>query len=117
MMVARLSAANIDSTLRQVQSVLMILSERSPIRDPDTSTAERQSVLDSAFRQLAHTSHGLFYLDLKGNLLVSSSLDSEMMPDLELIRVSDLQARLVPLIIHKCLLCLATHLTLLFPLR
>ena len=84
MMLARLSAATLDSTLRQVQSVLVLLSDQSSIRSSDASLAERQSALEDAYHQISHTSQYLFYFDSSGGLIASASRKEKALSQAEL---------------------------------
>lgn len=71
-MLARLSAANLDSSLRQIQSVLTILGERDVIQDPAADPVQRQDALDNAFRQISMSSSGIWMLDSSASLIASS---------------------------------------------
>lgn len=75
-MLARLSAATLDLTIRQVQSVLTILSENNYMRDPAVDPLTRQIILEDSYRQISQTSKALFFLDPDMNLLASKTDES-----------------------------------------
>jgi len=87
MMLARLSAANLDLSLRQIQSVLTVLSERDVIRDPAADPAQRQQALENAYQQISMSSAGLWMFDSSASLISSSS--PAINPQIELADLHD----------------------------
>ncbi len=65
-MLARLSAATVDSTLNHIRSVLLIVSGRNSLRDPAASPMDRQDVLQAAFDQILLGDHSIYLLDEVG---------------------------------------------------
>ncbi len=86
MMLARLSAANLDSALRQIQSVLTILSERIVIQDPAADPALRQQALDNAYRQISTSIAGIWLLNSSANLIASSGSATSQQVKLDTLR-------------------------------
>lgn len=67
-MLARLSAATLDSNLRHIQSVVQILATRSVLRDPTASAAQIQAALDEGYDQISQAGQGIYLLDPAGRL-------------------------------------------------
>jgi signal transduction histidine kinase len=65
-MLARLSAATLDSNLRHVNSVLRIIASRTMLRDPAAISEDVQVALDEGFAQVRHASQGIYLLDKSG---------------------------------------------------
>lgn len=65
MMLARLSATTLDSTLRHVKSTLVILAEQPILRDPEAGKERIAAILDTAFTQIDIFSHAIYLLDGK----------------------------------------------------
>jgi PAS domain S-box-containing protein len=98
MMLARLSAATLDSTIRQVQSVLAVLSDRDALRQPDYDPLRRQAILAEAFQQLGMASRGLYLYDLSGRLLASTPNKSLLLTQNDLTGLRSLQPNNVPVL-------------------
>jgi len=86
-MLARLGATTVDSTLNHIRSVLLIVSGRSPLRDPAASPAERQEVLQAAFDQILLGNHSIYLFDAQGVPISvvgenASGISQEILPDL-----------------------------------
>jgi signal transduction histidine kinase/HAMP domain-containing protein len=88
-MLARLSAATLDSSLRQIESVLVILSERVPIRDPAATPSDRLLALKDAFRQLSPASRGLYYFNFTGEIANTTRSPADNLSNQELIALKE----------------------------
>ncbi len=83
-MLARLSAATLDSNLRHIRSVLLIVARRNTLRDPSLSDAQIQAALDEAYDQISMASQGLYLLDMRGGLRYAANRYSLDIPWTEL---------------------------------
>ncbi len=72
MMLARLSAASLDLSLRQIQSELTILGGRENIRSASFETTEWGKLLDDALRQLSPAITSLRLINPDGALIASA---------------------------------------------
>lgn len=73
MVLARLSAATLDSNLRHIRSVLQIVAVRSVLRDPAASPEQVQAALDEGYDQISRTGQGIYLLDLSGRVLYTAN--------------------------------------------
>jgi signal transduction histidine kinase/HAMP domain-containing protein len=80
MTLARFSAAALDSTLNQVESVMALVSGRTALRDPTATPFERQAALDAAYNQLMSISQGVYLLKPDGTHFTASPVDAGMAP-------------------------------------
>lgn len=71
MMLARLSAASLDSMLRHVESMLAVVADQEALRGPQASPAERDAALRTGFDQIAIFSQGVYLFDMTGRPLTS----------------------------------------------
>jgi signal transduction histidine kinase/HAMP domain-containing protein len=70
---ARLSANTLDSSLRQIQSVLILVGSRNIFRETQAPLSERQAALDTAYQEIENFSHGISLLNPEGELVTSST--------------------------------------------
>jgi signal transduction histidine kinase len=70
-MLARLSAATVDSTLQHTRSMLLILAGRNSLRDPEASPADRREVLQAASDQILLGENSIYLFDAQGEPLVT----------------------------------------------
>jgi PAS domain S-box-containing protein len=68
---AHLGADNLDSTFLHVKSLLSVVADQETLRDPQSSTAERNAALRTGFDQIAIFSRGVYLFDAQGRLLTS----------------------------------------------
>jgi PAS domain S-box-containing protein len=71
MMLARLSAASLDSMFRHVESMLAVVADQEALRGPQASPAERDAALRTGFDQIAIFSQGVYLFDMTGRPLTS----------------------------------------------
>lgn len=72
-MLARLSAANLDASLRHVNSVMEITAQREVWHGADQSDQDRFAAVGDAFDQVARTTQGVYLLDAAGEEIYSAS--------------------------------------------
>jgi len=72
-MLARLSATNLDSTFRHIQSLMAIVADQEALRNPQAGPTEREAALRAGFRQIAIFSQGIHLLDAGGRPLASAT--------------------------------------------
>jgi PAS domain S-box-containing protein len=70
-MLANLSAGNLDSTLRHVESMLGVVADQQVLWDANSSLAERNAALQTGFDQIAIFSQGVHLFDTSGQLQTS----------------------------------------------
>ncbi len=70
--IARLSAAILDSSLRQIQSVLYMARSSEALRDLQSPAAGRQMALAAAYQEIELLSQGVYLLDAGGSPLASA---------------------------------------------
>lgn len=80
-MVARLSATNLDSSLEHLESILTMLAYQQSMSDLKISFTERQSATD----RISELDHGLYLLDQNGKPLAWTLGSKETAPTRELI--------------------------------
>jgi PAS domain S-box-containing protein len=68
-MLARLSAANLDSTIRYVESMLTIVASQEALYDSQASPSFRHPALRAGFDQISSFSKGVYLLDVAGRPL------------------------------------------------
>jgi len=71
MMVARLSAAALDSTLLHVRSILEITMANPVVSQPTAPVAEKQDALATAFSQIALAADGVYLVDGRGRVVAA----------------------------------------------
>lgn len=64
MMLARLSAASLDSMFRHVESMLAVVAGQKALRGPQASPEERDAALRTGFDQIAIFSQGVYLFDV-----------------------------------------------------
>jgi PAS domain S-box-containing protein len=69
MMLARLTAASLDSMFRHVESMLAVVADQEALRGPQASPAEREAALRTGFGQIAIFSRGVCLFDVTGRPL------------------------------------------------
>lgn len=67
--IARLSAAILDSSLRQIESVLYMARSSEALRDPQQPAGGRLAALKKAYEEIRGISRGVYLLDANGNPL------------------------------------------------
>lgn len=72
MLLARLSAANLDSTFQQVQNVLGLFVHHGALQSLLAMQAEPRAVLEDASGHLAEISQQVYLLDAQGKVLAST---------------------------------------------
>ncbi|MCL4300537.1 MAG: GAF domain-containing protein [Anaerolineae bacterium] len=73
LMLARLSAANLDATFHHVESVLTIIAQEATWRDPKANLTARVKLLQTGFDQVDSFSRGFFLLDPTGRPTASAT--------------------------------------------
>jgi PAS domain S-box-containing protein len=73
MMLARSTAASLDSTFRHLESMLVSVADQQALRDPQASSTERNTALRASFDQVATFGHGAYLFDTAGRLLASTT--------------------------------------------
>lgn len=77
LVLARLTAANLDATLSHVEGMLMILADQETLRDPQASPAEQVAALRTGFAQMAAFTERIYLLDASGQVLLSTAPTEE----------------------------------------
>jgi signal transduction histidine kinase/HAMP domain-containing protein len=73
MMLARLSAANLDAAFRHVRSVLELSAGSDAFRLPGMAQAERRALMRMAHQRMADLIQGVYWLDAQGKVLASTA--------------------------------------------
>lgn len=76
-MLAYLSADNLDSTIHHVESMLVALADQEVLRSPQSSPTARSAALRTGFDQIAIFSHGVYLFDAVGRPLSSVAKTGE----------------------------------------
>jgi PAS domain S-box-containing protein len=87
MMLARLSAAKIDSTLRQVQSIVEIINESSLTSSSNADVSTNQGLLETVYTHLSNASSGVLLFAPNGELLATAGEADRALDDSEIASV------------------------------
>ncbi len=72
LLLARMSAANLDANIRHIKSMLTVIADQEVLRNPQANLAEQAVALRTGFNQIAVFSKGVYLLDLAGYPVVSA---------------------------------------------
>lgn len=72
LMLARLSAANLDSTIRHIESMLTIIADHEVFQNRQADPTAQMAALQAGFKQIALFGQGIYLLDETGQPLAAA---------------------------------------------